>query len=69
MYATHWACRVSHIPTCNGVNYSLVFPVSISSLHLAAVKQFASEDPRRFGLALRIMCYLLAEVLKGLAYM
>ena len=38
-------------------------------LTLAAIKETNSEDPRRFGLALGNMRYLLAEVLKGLAYM
>jgi serine/threonine protein kinase len=38
-------------------------------LTLAALKKTHSEDPRQFGLALGNMRYLLAEVLKGLAYM
>ena len=37
-------------------------------LTLAALKKTHSEDPRQFGLALGNMRYLLAEVLKGLAY-
>jgi serine/threonine protein kinase len=38
-------------------------------LTLAALKEKNSEDPMKFGLALGNMRYLLAEVLKGLAYM
>ena len=38
-------------------------------LTLAALRKTHSEDPRQFGLALGNMRYLLAEVLKGLAYM
>ena len=36
---------------------------------LASLKEANSDDPRRFGLALGNMRYLLAEVLRGLAYM
>ena len=39
------------------------------SLTLAALKLKHAEDPLKFGLALGNMRYLLAEVLKGLAYM
>ena len=39
------------------------------NLTLAALKQTHAEEPRQFGLALGNMRYLLAEVLKGLAYM
>ena len=38
-------------------------------LTLATLKEKNSEDPRKFGLALGNMRYLLAEVLKGIAYM
>ena len=39
------------------------------NLTLAALKLKHAEDPLKFGLALGNMRYLLAEVLKGLAYM
>ena len=38
-------------------------------LTLASLKQTYADDPRQFGLALGNMRYLLAEVLKGLAYL